>query len=81
MLRGKQGESSSIKMNGVEVGMNTPVTQNDKIDIEPSTAGEDAVLEIEDIPEYKATIKFMFNKKEILCPRFVIVNGEFVSGF
>lgn len=81
MLRGKQGESSSIKMNGVEVGMNTPVTQNAKIDIEPSTAGEDAVLEIEDIPEYKATIKFMFNKKEILCPRFVIVNGEFVSGF
>lgn len=81
MLRGKQGESSSIKMNGVEVGMNTPVTQNAKIDIEPSTAGKDAVLEIEDIPEYKATIKFMFNKKEILCPRFVIVNGEFVSGF
>ena len=81
MLRGKQGESSLIKMNGVEVGMNTPVTQNAKIDIEPSTAGEDAVLEIEDIPEYKATIKFMFNKKEILCPRFVIVNGEFVSGF
>ena len=81
MLRGKQGESSSIKMNGVEVGMNTPVTQNAKIDIEPSTAGEDAVLEIEDIPEYKATIKFVFNKKEILCPRFVIVNGEFVSGF
>lgn len=51
-------------MNGVEVGMNTPVTQNAKIDIEPSTAGEDAVLEIEDIPEYKATIKFMFNKKK-----------------
>lgn len=81
MLRGKQGESSVIKMNGVEVGMNTPVTQNAKIDIKPSTVGEDAVLEIEDIPEYKATIKFMFNKKEILCPRFVIVNGEFVSGF
>lgn len=81
MLRGKQGESSLIKMNGVEVGMNTPVTQNAKIDIEPSTAGEDASLTIEDIPEYKATIKFMFNKKEILCPRFVIVNGEFASGF
>lgn len=81
MLRGEQGESSVIKMNGVEVGMNTPVTQNAKIDIKPSTMGQDAELEIEDIPEYKSTIKFTFNKKEVLCPRFVIVNGEFVSGF
>lgn len=81
MLRGKQGESSVIKMNGVEVGMNTPVTQNAKIDIKPSTVGEDAVLEIEELSEYKSTIKFTFNNKEVLCPRFVMVNGELVSGF
>lgn len=70
-----------IKMNGAEAGINTPVIQNAKIDIKPSTVGEDAVLEIEDIPEYKSTIKFTFNNKEVVCPRYVAVNGELVSGF
>ena len=81
MARGKHGEACVIKMNGAEAGINTPVIQNAKIDIKPSTVGEDAVLEIEDIPEYKSTIKFTFNNKEVVCPRYVAVNGELVSGF
>lgn len=81
MARGKHGEACVIKMNGAEAGINTPVIQNAKIDIKPSTVGEDAVLEIEDIPDYKSTIKFTFNNKEVVCPRYVAVNGELVSGF
>ena len=81
MQRGKVGEAASIKLNGKEMSMSSAISQNDKIEIEPSTVGSDATLEISSIPEYKSTMNIIFNGKEIHCPRFVAVNGELVSGF
>lgn len=81
MQRGKVGEAASIKLNGKEMSMSSRIAQNDKIEIEASTIGADAVLEISNIPEYKSTMNIIFNGKEIHCPRFVAVNGELVSGF
>lgn len=81
MLRGKEGEAAVIKLNGHETGMSTAIEQNAKIDIIPSTRGDDAVLEIGDLSEYKSTMKFIFNDKEIICPKFVMANDSLVSEF
>ncbi len=81
MLRGKEGETAIIKLNGREASINAPVEQNSKIDIKPSTQGADAVLEIGSLTEYNSNMTIIFNGKEIKCPRFVTVNGSLVSEF
>ncbi len=81
MLRGSEGEAAIVRLNGRQTGMSTPLEQNSKIDIIPSTRGSDAVLEISSLPEYSSSMNIIFNGKEITCPRFVTVNGELVSGF
>lgn len=81
MQRGMPGESAVIWLNGREAGISTPIGQNDKIEIVPSTKGEDARLEVGEIPEYKSTLDFIFNGTKITCPRFVSVNGDLVSEF
>lgn len=81
MLRGSEGEAAVVRLNGRQTGMSTPLEQNSKIDIIPSTRGDDAVLEISSLPEYSSNMNIIFNGKEITCPRFVTVNGELVSGF
>jgi cell division ATPase FtsA len=81
MLRGEAGEAAVIHINGKETGINTPIESNDKITIQPSTKGAAADVTIGKIPEYKATISFVFNGKKITCDRFVSVNGNLVSEF
>lgn len=81
MLRGKEGEAAVIKLNGHETGMSASIEQNAKIEITPSTVGEDAVLEIGGLSGFKSTVSFIFNDKEIICPKFVLVNGGLVSEF
>lgn len=81
MIRGDVGEAAVIRLNGENTGMNTAISQNDRIEIIPSTAGKDAHYEISMLPEYKGSLTFQFNGKQIQCPRHVMVNQEYVSGF
>ena len=81
MLRGKEGEAAIVRLNGKQTGMSTHVEKNCKVDIIPSTRGADAKLEISSLREYRSNMKIIFNGKEIVCPRFVTVNGSLVSGF
>ena len=81
MLRGEAGEAAVIHINGKELGINTPIESNDKIEISSSTKGAAAELMIGKLPEYKATINLEFNGKRISAARFVSVNGELVSEF
>lgn len=81
MLRGKEGEAAIVRLNGKQTGMSTHVEKNCKVDIIPSTRGADARLEISSLREYRSNMKSIFNGKEIVCPRFVTVNGSLVSGF
>lgn len=77
MIRGEAGESSSVRMNGREVNINTPLEPNCEIEIIPSTVGEDAVYTIERLEEYtSSTITFEVNHRMVTCPRFVLVNGK-----
>lgn len=81
MVRGEPGEAAVIHINGKVTGINTPIESNDKIEISPSTKGAAAELDISRLPEFKSTIHFYFNGKEITCSRFVSVNEELVSEF
>lgn len=81
MVRGELGEAAVITLNGEVVGMNSLISQNDKIEIIPSTIGPDATYEIRQLPEYNGTISFYFNGKKIVCPKYVEVNGQLVSEF
>lgn len=81
MKRGDAGEAAVVKINGNDGGLSDSIEQNDKIEIIESTKGQDARLSVGQIPEYRSTMQFLFNGKQISCPRFVKVNGELVSGF
>lgn len=77
MIRGEAGESSTVRLNGREVNINTPLEPNCEIEIIPSTVGENAVYTIERLDEYTSeTITFEVNHKMVTCPRFVLVNGS-----
>jgi len=74
---GLPGESAVITMNGKPASINTKLEPNLDIEIQPSTAGADAMITIEQLEEYHtSTITFIVNGKKIACPRFVEVNGE-----
>lgn len=76
MIRGEAGESSTVRLNGREVNINTPLEPNCEVEIIPSTVGDNAVYMIERLEEYtSSTIVFEVNHKMVTCPRFVLVNG------
>ena len=81
MRRGKPGEASVVRLNGQESNLNEEISSNDQIEITASTVGEPAELTIQELSEYRDSIRFVFNKKQIQCPKFVRVNGELVSGY
>lgn len=79
--RGSLGEAAVVTLNGKPAGINNEIVSNDVIEIEFSTVGEDASCEVRQLPEFNGTISFYFNDKKIICPKFVMVNGELVSEF
>ena len=79
MVRGEAGEGAIIVLNGKIVGMSNPIVQNDIIQITESTVGKDAVLKVGKLPEYKGTIVFKVNDKEVICPKYVMANQTLVS--
>lgn len=81
MQRGEPGEAAVIHINGKETGINTPIASNDKIEIVPSTVGKAAELTVGKLPEFKSTLSFQFNGRNVTSARFVMVNGELVSEF
>lgn len=80
MQRGEHGESAVIRLNDEEAGISTPISQNDTIEVIPSTKGVEGLLKVENLPEYKSTISYYLNDKKVVCPCFVSVNDELVSG-
>lgn len=79
IVRGYNGESAYIEINGKAAGMNSPIEAGDIISIKKSTVGEAAHISIGELPEYNGTIEFTVNESAMKCPKFAIVNGEAVS--
>ena len=79
--RGAAGESAVITMNGKPAGMNTRLEPNSDIEIVLSTQGEDAILRIEKLEEYRGQqVTFVVNGTRVTCPKCVEVNGELKPG-
>ena len=79
--RGNAGESAVITMNGKPAGISTRLEPNSEIEIQLSTQGEDAVLRIEKLEEYRGQqVNFIVNGTRISCPKCIEVNGELKPG-
>lgn len=56
IARGEAGEAAIVTMNGQPANINTPLEPNSDITIEPSTAGDNAVYTIGQLPEYHESV-------------------------
>ncbi len=77
MIRGTEGESAIVKMNGKNVGINTPLEFNCDIELIPSTVGEGGNGTIADLAEFTTEyLYFTVCGHRVKCPKFVEVNGS-----
>ena len=81
VARGTMGESAVVKLNGESAAINARIKAGDIIKVDPSTAGDPAKITIEELPEYKQSIKVNVNDKTVILPKFAQVNGELQSGY
>lgn len=81
MVRGSAGEGAVIMLNGKQANMHASIERNDVIQITESTIGVPASCSIGQLDEYHATIRFIVDGKNVLCPKFAYVNGELKSEF
>ena len=81
MVRGVEGESARVMMNGHEASLNTVLIPNATVTITGSTAGGDGSVRIENLDEFaKAFVSFIVNGTKVKCPKFVEVNGTLQPG-
>ncbi|MBR1633970.1 MAG: cell division protein FtsA [Lachnospiraceae bacterium] len=81
IVRGTQGESATVRMNGNVVGLNDRLEPNSQITVEASTVGEEAVLRVEQLDEFaNSYVTFIVNGQRVKCPKFVEVNGKLEPG-
>ena len=81
IARGEAGEAAIVRMNGNPANINTPLEPNSEITIEPSTSGAAARYTIGQLEECRqATLTFNINGKDVVCPKFVQVNGSLEPG-
>lgn len=81
ITRGALGESAIITVNGNEADIHTPIHANDQIRVIESTAGEEAHLEIAQLPEFGTVMRVEVNDTPIELPKFASVNGALQSGY
>lgn len=79
IIKGELGEPAHITLNGHDANINSKIAKNDRIYIKESTAGEDAVYTVGQLPEYKESISFIINGVNVTCPKFAEVNKELVT--
>ena len=77
MIRGTEGESAVVTMNGRTVGINTPLEFNCDVTLVPSTVGEGGKGTIADLSEFTTEyLYFTVCGHRVKCPKFVEVNGS-----
>lgn len=81
ITRGELGEAAVIIVNGNETDIYAPIHANDQIKVIESTAGAAAQLDINQLPEFGATMRVEVNDKKVDLPKFACVNGNLQSGY
>ena len=81
IVRGKQGETAVIKLNGEPADIHTQVRNGDRVEVTPSTAGEAAAMELGRLPELDQQLHVVVNGTRIDLPRTAFVNGQLQNEF
>ena len=81
IVRGTEGESSQIIINGEPADLYTQIHSGDIIEVKPSTPGSDAAFKLGELPELKNPIKISVNGKIFEFPKKALVNGELQETF
>lgn len=81
ITRGTEGEAAVIRVNGEDADIITEIHANDSISVVESTAGEDAVMELRQLPEFRNSLEITVNGTKVSLPKFADVNGQLQSGF
>ena len=81
MARGVQGEAAVIKVNGEPASINTQIHSGDSVEVIPSTAGAEAVVELGNLPEFSERLHVYVNGSKIDLPKTASVNGKLENEF
>lgn len=76
MVRGNQGETAVITVNGENADMYTQVHNGDRIQVISSTAGEPAIMELGKLPELGEQLHIYVNGTKLNMPKTARVNGS-----
>ena len=79
IIRGEQGESAHITVNGQIGDLHKAIQANDEIVIKTSTVGADASIMLSELLENKDSLAIKINDVLINLPRLKKVNGNFVN--
>lgn len=81
IVRGEIGEGAQILVNGKPANIHTKINKEDIINVEESTAGAPAKMEIGQLPESAGSLIVEINHKKVYLPKFASVNGRLESEF
>jgi len=81
IVRGMLGEAAVIRVNGETADIYTQVHNGDHVNVESSTAGERARLELGKLPELDQRLNVVVNGARIDLPRTASVNGKLENEF
>ncbi len=81
IVRGVQGEAALIRVNGENADIHSQVHNGDHIEMVPSTAGDEAVLELGKLTELSEQLHVIVNGTKINLPKTALVNGKMENEF
>ena len=76
ITRGQVGEACVILKNGETADLYTKLRNSDRIEVKPSTAGEEAHLRLSDIMDSLGKMELTINGNRITLPKRATVNGK-----
>lgn len=76
IVRGSVGEAAIITVNGENADMYTKVHNGDRIEVLPSTAGENAAMVLGKLTELAEPLHIVVNGNRISLPRKALVNNK-----
>lgn len=81
IVRGLQGETAVIRVNGDAADIYSQIHNGDHIEVTPSTAGDAAEMELGKLPELAERLHICVNGAKIDLPKTAAVNGQLENEF
>ncbi len=75
-VKGHNGDSAVISVNGEPASITTPIKANDSVTIIESTVGEPAEMKVGELSLMKKNLSFIVNGKTLELPRCALINDK-----